>query len=243
LIIYQSIIDRSVRVPVSYGLDKTIGTATKGYNTIINNLRKVSHSTFSGTQRRRYYSTSNSFNEQKCELIAECEKHLLELESKLIPLLADRYKKKLNMEQVNKTPVSTLKGGSAEVLELNDRIVLEGCKSYVLLSSYLVATEVSKRFRNSFKMNVKYEQEDIGYNPISSNDKLKEIQPEKIGEGSLVGVLDSVINANEKLSKLQKTEIKSSPSPARLGEARRACLADNYVPYNRNANKPAPHIN
>jgi hypothetical protein len=148
----------------------------------------------------------------------QIENTIAELECKLIPLLIDIYGKQL------KTNSSFVERNS-RVSRLKDEIIVEGCKTYVLLNTYLIALEVSRRFKNSFSVNFKNK---LNYSPIYNNFGLevqklmKDPQIQGISLKKLIDIFIQIKNINIKVEKNIKIELKSY----------------DYISFNRNQNIP-----
>lgn len=179
-----------------------------------------------GARRSRSYSTSaspsKSLSRDGNELTIQIETLLVELECKLTPLLTDIYKKQLET-------TSNLTGEDAEVALLQDKVIVEGCKTYVLLNSYIIALEVSRRFRKSFSVKVTSRTIDSGkvkeMELLVSNLK-KDPKTNKSTLKKLEGILGDIKQAKIKLIQAKDMEIQSY----------------NYTEYNRNLSTPVPFL-
>ena len=183
-----------------------------------------------GARRSRSYSTSatpsksvtalglaqGGLSRDGNELTIEIESLLVELECKLTPLLTDIYKKQLET-----------RGEDAEVALLQDKVIVEGCKTYVLLNSYIIALEVSRRFRKSFSVKVTSRTSDRKVKEMEllvSN--LKKDPKTKSTLKKLEGIVGDIKQAKIRLLQAKDTEIQSY----------------NYTEYNRNLSTPVPFL-
>lgn len=222
-------------------LDRSIEMARLNRN-FKSNYSKLICRPLGGAQRSRSYSTSasspKSLSRDGNVLTIAIEKHLVELECKLSPLLTDFYKKQLET-------ASELRGKEAEVALLQGKVIVEGCKTYVLLNSYLIAMEVSRRFRNSFTVKVTSQ-------TINST-QLKELELEvsRALRGALITKMGEApkIETRKNAATLKKLEgilgdIKQAER--KLIEAKDEPAAEiqsyNYTAYNRNLHTPLPHL-
>lgn len=201
----------------------------------------------------------NSLSRDGNALTAKIEQLIAELECKLIPLLIGIYDKQLKTESSLQVPspevfntrkcVSNIlmkkKGGGyrhptesfsggledeAKVSRIKDELIVEGCKAYVLLNTYLIAMEVSRRFKNSFTINVS----NISNDSINLRSLELEIQglisDPKVTKpmlSKLTDLLNQIKNASQKLEESINIDIQSYE----------------YIPYNRNLSTPTSFIN
>lgn len=154
-------------------------------------------------------------------VIKELEKSLLDLESKLTPLIMDSKVK-------GTIRVTEDKNSQSDLENSRNNVILKGVRTYVLISSYLMAILTSRTFRSSFKtkISVNLQTEDVKdlneymvlFNEIKSP-SLSDIKTKKI--------------TNILLELRKKT----------LNELTGMIESFDYMPNNRNSIKPLPQVN
>lgn len=181
-----------------------------------------------GAQRPRSFSTSqkvlNSLSRDGNALTAQIEQLIAELECKLIPLLIGIYDKQL------KTESSSL--DENKVSRIKDELIVEGCKAYVLLNTYLIAMEVSRRFKNSFTINVN--------NVIKDTINFRSLELEIQGLINDPKVTKPMLKKlTDLLSQIQNASKKLEDGPSINIDIQ----SYEYLSYNRNHSTPTSCIN